>query len=196
MRASRLTDFQLARELIYYFLYIDNNEIKSGAAPFLMLFPKEPDGYILNIILRGAVAAGNIKLADDIMYLYVIDINLADASTQNSLIAGIYEHSHNERSDLIEHFGILINQTTHRHGILSGLARSGNLDELILYLPYDIDNSWFLYMFNLYSAIIAYQKNIINYYKLRISNNDLLKYGYVRIVLCLIQQLMMNRMKK
>ena len=160
-RAARLNDFALANELIDYLLYINKS---TGV---------EAPGRILPDIIANAISVKNIDLTNKIIDQFTKwrvktkgILERIRERIRDALIRGIYERPLTERTELLRLYNITINPETDEIHIIGGLASSGNLTELIEYLPLDKYRAvpW-AYDSELHYALTNNRINILEYYK-------------------------------
>lgn len=164
-RASRLKDYNMARELVNYLMNLNLSYI----------IPKDSR---IDAILGGATSVGNIQLIHDTItnYLHVEHIN--DLSYQdkilvmNAIVKGYYEAPKSVRAKInLQDYDIndIVLRGISNFFIMAGLAAGNHLEELKTYNP-DLTSLSLLMLLG-ESANEGAAYDVINYYKFNKSNN-------------------------
>jgi len=170
-RSARLTNFQLAIELVKYFLTM--YQYISLDAPV--------DQLLLSIryknMLRNALSVGNIDLSK-FAYRKLFEIpQIHRGDYKQGIVEGIYANNPKPDQTLFKQFKIKDTQVKPRN-VQIGLAMGGYLKELLELNPQNIT-------FSLWTAVERGHKNIIDYFNLlSITSNlaTLIESGYVELL--------------
>lgn len=162
---SRSNDFQLADELVHYFLILSRLISRNDLISMYMT------------AVRGALGVKNFELVDKLLDEFnqegptTFDVT----SMSYNIVAGIYEAYPKGNQDLLNKYVI---HNVAAADIINGLAAGGHLKELDSYEPVSPSS--------LYAALYLGRKNIIDHYDLINQSLDGIRYiingGYVELL--------------
>ena len=162
--ASRLKDFQLAGELIHYFITLTN----------VMSSADIRDSYF--IAIRGTIATGNFRVANKLiaqtreLSQFTSFLNL-----QRAIVIGLFERYPTGNAELLGEYNI-DQSNINQKNIVEGLAAGGHLEELKKIPNIDAND--------LYAASQLGRINVIKYYNLytTVNINEMMRTGHIDLI--------------